>query len=173
MSSEQQEAFQKNYQAGMVALERGQYRASIAYLEEAVGLVNPYSRKGGEVQLLLVSAYQAANDLEAATTLCEKLLRHPSPSTSQQAKNLLYIINAPVLKRPEEWMTKIPDLKPIDESSVVNRYAASKTKKRKPKPKPEPEIIDPSEINTKDNFFVGVAVVLVVLGFVAFAVWGG
>ncbi|NEO27784.1 MAG: outer membrane protein assembly factor BamD [Kamptonema sp. SIO4C4] len=172
MSSEQ-ETFQKNYQAGMVALERGQYRASIAYLEEAVGFVNPFSRKGGEVQLLLVSAYQAANDLEAARTLCEKLLRHPSPSTSQQAKNLLYIINAPVLKRPDEWMTKIPDLKPIDESSVMNRYATSKSKKkRKPRPKPEPEVIDPSEINTKDNFFVGLAVVLIVVGFLAFLLWG-
>lgn len=170
MSSEQQTTFQENYQAGQQALERGQYRASIHYLETACGQINRFSRQGGEAQIWLVSAYQAANETQAAIALCEKLLRHPSPTTSKQAKDLLYIIKSPVLKRPENWMTKIPELNSLDESQLANHYAGAKLTKRKPKPKPEREPLPLSEVNTQDNLFVRLAVVLILLGFLGFFV---
>ncbi|WP_017302940.1 hypothetical protein [Spirulina subsalsa] len=172
MNLEEQEAFQKHYQAGKVAFERGLYRASIEALEAACSLVRGTSRLGGEAQIWLVTAYQAANEQEKAIALCEKLLRHPFPETSKQAKRLLYIIKAPALKRPPEWMTQIPDLRNIEDSKPDNRYVPLQEKPRIKVKKVEPEPIDPSLINRKDNNFVTLALVLILLILLGFAFTG-
>ena len=66
MTTDNQERFQQRYQAGKQALESGKYRQSIENLEIAKELVAPNSRRGGEAQIWLVSAYQAANQLDQA-----------------------------------------------------------------------------------------------------------
>ncbi|MBP0019647.1 MAG: tetratricopeptide repeat protein [Cyanobacteria bacterium SBLK] len=161
---DEREQFQHNYKAGKLAFERGKYRASIQYLEIACEFVNRPSRLGGEVQMWLVSAYQAANETEAAIALCEKLLLHADLQTKKQAKNLIYILKAPKLQRPQEWMTDIPDLVNLEESTLENRYASVQSN---PKDKSDrfiaPAPLDPSEINTQDNQFIGVAFIFMLL----------
>ncbi|MEA5468428.1 tetratricopeptide repeat protein [Spirulina sp. 06S082] len=164
---ETKETFERNYQAGKQAFENGKYKASITYLETACALVNRPSGLGGEVQIWLVTAYQAANETEAAIALCEKLLLHPDSQTKKQAKNLIYILKAPQLKRPEEWMTNIPDLVNLEENTVNSYYANVKLKpqeKRDRSDKSSP--LDPQEINNQDNQFTGFAflVILLILG---------
>lgn len=164
---ETQETFERNYQAGQKAFENGQYRASIAYLETACALVKRSSCLGGEVQIWLVIAYQAANATEAAIALCEKLLFHPDSQTKKQAKNLSYILKAPQLKRPEEWMTNIPDLVNLDGNSLNNYYANIKPKAQENRDRidelSESSSLDPQEINNQDNQFTEFALLLILL----------
>ena len=113
VNSETINIVRSQYQAGKVAFERGQYRESVQHLEKASALVARNSRLGGEVQIWLVTALEAAGQTTDAIALCEQLKRHPDLETSKQARSLLYILQAPQLKRPDQWMTQIPDLATI------------------------------------------------------------
>ncbi|MGB7518708.1 MAG: tetratricopeptide repeat protein, partial [Spirulinaceae cyanobacterium] len=103
---ENQEKLQAELQAGKKALERGEYRLSIKHLETARELTRFGTRLGGEVGIWLMSAYQAANQLDQAIALGQKLAKHPFQEVAQQSKRLLYIIQAPQLVRPREWMSE-------------------------------------------------------------------
>ncbi|MBD2578897.1 tetratricopeptide repeat protein [Oscillatoria sp. FACHB-1406] len=165
MSSETQEAFQQKYRAGKEAFERGQYRLSIEQLETACALSNKTSRLGGEAQLWLVTAYQAANQTNDAIALLQTLQKHPNSTIRHQARRVLEIIRAPALKRPKEWMTEIPDLANLSDSDVQNRYVTpSKPQQSKPEP-PAAEPVDLSQVDTKDNNFIWLALVAIALLF--------
>lgn len=163
MTSPDQEQFQLKYQAGRDFLERGQYRLSVQTLEEATELVNLSSRLGGEVQMWLVTAYQAVGRLEDAITLCQTLTRHPHPEIRKQSQGVLYILQAPKLKRPEEWMVKIPDSEA--QTQKKPQYIAAKPT-TKSQDKSSLELEDLSQINTQDNYFIWVAlgILLLILG---------
>ncbi|MFP4133180.1 MAG: outer membrane protein assembly factor BamD [Halothece sp.] len=165
--NERDEEFQQAYEKGKLALERGRYEISIQELEKAKKRVNPQSKLGGEVRIWLVSAYQAGNKTESAIALCQSLSKHPSPEIRKQSERILYILQAPVLKRPEEWLTKIPDLSQIseDQGTITNSRPAGAVKPRRPRKLPEPEPIDPSEIKTKDNQFIWVALLMILASF--------
>jgi tetratricopeptide (TPR) repeat protein len=152
VTSFSQAEFEQKYQSGKLAFERGRYRLSIEQLEQAIQLVSPYSRLGGEVKFWLVNAYEAAGESEQAIALCQELATHPHGETKRQAKTLLYIINAPKLVRPKEWMTEIPDLNHISVSA--SKYTKASISDRKIKPKRQIELVDLSTVNTKDNQFI-------------------
>ena len=160
-------------QAGQLAFERGNYRASVEYFEEALTLVSRGTVLGGEVQLWLANAYSAMGDMELAIATCQKLARHPDPETRKQGKRLAYILQAPKLQTKEEWLTKIPDLKNLDGQSDYDAgqspFSKEPKRRRKPRPKAEPEPIDLSQVNTKDNQFVWFA--LIFSGLVLGGLW--
>jgi tetratricopeptide (TPR) repeat protein len=161
VSAVNQEQFQQEYQAGKEAFERGNYQQSISCLETAHQLVSPYSRKGGEVGIWLITAYQAANRVQDAIAMSQKLSRHPHTEIRKQSQRLLYILKAPALKRPKEWMVEIPDLGTLPESDPKDRRGSNRVKSAS-KLK-EPEIIDLSQVNSKDNSFVWLALIAVLL----------
>lgn len=162
VSSETLEIVRAEYQAGQVAFERGQYRQSVQHLEKASALVARNSRLGGEVQIWLVTAYEAAGQTTEAIALCEQLKRHPDSETSKQARRLLYILQAPQLKRPTEWMTQIPDLGAVADNKSQTRLASrTTTTKRSPQQQPLPEPVDLSQVNTRDNRFIWVALIAI------------
>ena len=169
MTINNQEKFQQQYQAGKQALERGQYRLSIENLEAAKELVPHNSRRGGEAQIWLVTAYQAANKLDEAIALAQELLTHPDTQTREQAQRILYIIKAPVLERPKEWMSEIPNLAEADQG--ISRYVAAKKRAEKPI-QPELKVAEPAPAETKDNGFIWFALVLVTLLFCSL-IWLG
>ncbi len=173
MSSENQEKFQIEYRAGKAAFERGDYRVAVQRLEAASALMSRNTILGGEARIWLVMAYEAAAQTEEAIALCQQLSRHPDSETSKQSKRLLYILQAPQLKRPEEWMTKIPDLEAIAESDPKDRRGSNNTiDKNNRKSKEELKPLDLSQVNTKDNQFIWVA--LVALGLtVGGLIWFG
>lgn len=174
MSSENKEKFRIEYQAGKAAFERGEYRVAVQRLEAACALMNRNTILGGEAQIWLVTAYEAAGQAEEAIALCQQLSRHPDPETSKQSKRLLYILQAPKLKRPEEWMTKIPDLEAIAESDPKDRRGSGNTTvSNNRKIKEELKPLDLSQVNTKDNQFIWVAIVtlgLIVGGLIWFGI---
>jgi tetratricopeptide (TPR) repeat protein len=173
VSSENQEKFRLEYQAGKAAFERGDYRISIKHLEAACALMNRNSRLGGEAQIWLAIAYEAAGKQSEAIALCQQLSRHPHLETQKEGKRLLYILKAPKLKRPAEWMTQIPDLDMIAESDPKDRRGTVATKKRDRSEEPNLEPIDLSQVNTRDNQFIWVAliaIILIVAGLIGFGV---
>ena len=164
MSSEKLEIVQTEYQAGRAAFESGLYAQAIQSLETASGLVDRTSRLGGEVQMWLVTAYEASGDTERAIELCRKLTRHPRPETRQQAKRLLFILEAPKLSIPDEWTVKIPDLAALDENKAINFQANPNADIKYAKPKPAvEEPVDLTQVNTKGNQFVWVALMAIFL----------
>lgn len=156
------ETAKTEYQAGKTAFERGQYRESVQHLEKASDLVRSASRLGGEIQIWLVTAYEAAGQGIEAIALCEQLLRHPDSETSKQARRLLYILQAPKLQRPTEWLTQIPDLGTLPDNTSKTRFSSATTSKSPlPEPLPEPVV---TQVNTRDNRFIWVA--LIVMGLI-------
>lgn len=168
MTEERLEQAKLQYIAGKTAFERGQYRQSVEYLEQATELIDRPLRLKGEMQVWLVTAYQANGQHEQALSLCRRVSRHPDYQTAKQGKRLLYILEAPKLRSRPEWLTQIPDLAALDDNadSTMAKYADIPKKRRSPKsadpPRP-PAPIDPSQINTKDNQFIWVALVAILL----------
>ncbi|MUL38589.1 tetratricopeptide repeat protein [Gloeocapsopsis dulcis] len=163
MTSEQA-IVKSEYQAGKFAFERGKYREAVQHLEKASALVARNTRLGGEIQIWLVTAYEAAEQRQEAVALCEQLKRHPHSETSKQARRLLYILQAPQLKRPQEWLTQIPDLGALPDNDSQTRLGSDKVSKKRPSQTPViPEPIDLSKVNTKDNRFIWVALIAIAL----------
>ncbi len=169
MTEDPRDRAKTQYAYGQAAFERGSYREAVEFFEEAVQLAKATTPLGGEIQTWLVNAYSAVGRQNDAIALCQALARHPDLETRKQGKNLLYILQAPQLQRPSNWMTEIPDLEAISTSSNQaagsSVYSAAAKSAPRSRPKPEPPPLDPSQINTKDNGFlwaalVGVALVL-------------
>lgn len=159
---------QADYQAGKAAFERGDYRKSVRHLEAAKALVDSASRLGGEIQIWLVTAYEAAGQRSEALNLCRAVSRHPDWQTRKQGKRLLYILEAPRLKTRPEWLTEIPDLTALSDSSAADRkgvsnYTSTAPVKRSAKPQPLPEPPDPTQVNLQDNRFIWVALGVTIL----------
>lgn len=172
MNPENKEKLQIEYQAGKAAFERGQYREAVEHLEKASALAVRNSRLGGSVQMWLVTAYEAAGQRSEAIALCKQLERHPDLETRKQGKRLRYILEAPQLTRPPEWLTQIPDLGAIAEDDGKYRLGSSATRvKRSPQKPPEPEPVDLSQVNTKDNLFIWLALGAVGLTLAALVWW--
>lgn len=162
VSSETLETVRTEYQAGKVAFERGQYRKSVEHLEKASALAARNSRLGGEVQIWLVTAYDAAGQRQEAIALCQQLKRHPNSEISKQARGLIYILQAPQLERPREWLTQIPDLGTLPDNETNTRLGSKTTNSKPASQKPTvSEPIDLSQVNTRDNRFIWVALIAV------------
>lgn len=159
MTTDNREKFQEKFQAGKVALERGNYRLSIENLKVAREYIPLNSRKGGEAGVWLVSAYQASDKIDEAIALCQELMAHPDLQTREQAQRILYIIKAPKLERPQEWMSEIPDLSDTDKG--VSRYVTAKKSPSKSLAELSEEDLDLPPVDGADNQFMWFAFFLV------------
>ncbi|MEM9925075.1 MAG: tetratricopeptide repeat protein [Cyanobacteria bacterium P01_D01_bin.50] len=163
MSSESLEIAKQRFRNGKAAFENGQYRKAVEELEKACALLARNTRLGGEMQIWLATAYEAAGRHQEAIALCEQLKRHPYPDTSKDARRLQYIFKAPKLKRPKKWMTEIPDLGALSDDGSKIRLAVSPKKSSQSKESEEPEFIDLSQVNTKDNLFILLALIIIAM----------
>jgi tetratricopeptide (TPR) repeat protein len=163
------------YHLGKQYFERGRYREAIEHLETASANVELNSLLGGEVHIWLVTTYQAAGKQDEAIALCRQLTRHARLTTRQQAKRLLAILEAPELRSRPEWVVSIPDLDTLGESDPKDRRgtgSVSTVKSPPPKPPIDLEPVDRSQVNTKDNQFIWVALIATILA-VAGLIWFG
>jgi tetratricopeptide (TPR) repeat protein len=161
VSAESLEIAKARYQTGKVALENGQYREAVDNLEKASALMARNSRLGGEIDMLLVTAYEAAGRTEDAIALCQQLQRHPFFETSKQARQLLYILQAPKLRRPSEWMTEIPDLGALSDNESKVHVTLKPRESSGKKPPNQPEFVDLSQVNTSDNRFIWLGLIVI------------
>jgi tetratricopeptide (TPR) repeat protein len=173
MTSESIEIANNRYQKGKAAFENGQYREAMENLETASSLTTKNSRLGGEIRIWLATAYEAVGRNEDAVALCQQLKRHPYSETSKQAASLEYIWTAPKLKRPQEWMTEIPDFGNISDNNQKNNPVSNaKGSTNRPKKIPEREYIDLNQVNTSDNRFIWVALLAATIT-VSYLLWLG
>jgi len=164
MTENDQNQFLTRFNQGQADFDRGQYRQSIGEFEAALKCTTVGSKQGGEAQLWLAMAYQAAGDTDTAKQLCRKLVRHPDVDCRKQSQQVLAILQAPRLARPPEWLTPIPDLTAQENSRPA---PAQMRRPRRPKPEPSPiQFEDPRGMNTRDNGFILVAIafILALLG---------
>jgi tetratricopeptide (TPR) repeat protein len=159
-----QENFNQLYSLGKEAFDKGLYRQSLEYLTQAKTLIPEGTRQGGEVQIWLVTVYQALGQAEDAIALCQKLTTHPHHQLRKQAQDLLFILKAPRLERPQEWMTQIPDLSKVSDEDSKSPYLSITAKNHTgSKLNLENESnIDPQMI-TKDNNFLGFAFIILII----------
>ncbi len=163
-----------HYNTGKAAFESGQYGKSVQQLERACALVNRQSPLGGEMQMWLVTAYEAAGQTRAAIALCQRLGQHPSLETRKQSRRLLAILEAPKLVTRPEWLTQIPDLTALDVEKTSVAYRPPTTGRRPSDRLPyEPEVVDLDKVNAKDNRFLWVAIGLVVVVLGSLVEWSG
>ncbi len=165
-------SFDTDYQAGQVAFERGDYRQAVSHFLTAIALVQPNTKIGGEIQIWLAMAYEAVGQLSEAKALCLKLANHPSLATRQASKRMLYIMDAPELARRDEWLTKIPDLSHLEDREGKAGGASSPSPLPPKKEKTLEERyapVDWSRVNTQDNNFIAIALVLAIV--MLFGLW--
>jgi hypothetical protein len=158
--------FDTDYQSGQIAFERGEYRQAVTYLLAAVAQVQSNTKIGGEVQVWLVTAFEAAGQIPEARALCQKLASHPNLDTRQASKRLLYIMQAPELVRRDEWLTEIPDLTHLEDAEGKTGGNNAPIAPAKPKPRSLEERyapVDLSKVNTQDNNFIWIALTITVV----------
>jgi len=164
------EIAKNRFASGKQKLENGLYQQAVEDLETASGLLASNTRLAGEVDIWLVTAYDANGRLPEAIALCGRLTRHPDYETRHQAQQLIYILQAPKLKRPKEWLTEIPDLGQLAENQSPVLISA-KPKISTSRQKLEiPAYEDLSQVNTKDNRFIWVALIAAGL-VVSYIIW--
>jgi tetratricopeptide (TPR) repeat protein len=152
------------YAAGQQAFERGNYREAVTAFESGVELAGELSLLGGMLQLWLMNAYSAANRQADAIALGEKLAKHPDRDVRKQSQRVLEILRAPQLKRRADWLTPIPDLSDLE--TGTDQTVATRPYTPKGQPKPTPADLpseDLSQINTRDNGFLWIAIALILL----------
>jgi hypothetical protein len=104
-------------QAGRGAVERGDYRQALQLLQPLSETLSPLTAAGAELQLLLATAHQGRGDQLEAARCCRAALGCADSSWRRQAQAVLDILEAPQLRRPEEWNLKLPqlgDLPPLE-----------------------------------------------------------
>lgn len=163
-----QENFDQLYTLGKEAFDKGLYRQSLEYLTQAQTLIPEGTRQGGEVQIWIITAYQALGQAEEAIALCQKLTTHPHYQLRKQAQDLLFILNAPRLERPQKWMTEIPDLSKVSEEDRKSNYTPMpKTKTGKNMENSLNENKIKLENYEKENNFLGFALIIILLTILA------
>jgi Tetratricopeptide repeat len=163
-------SFDTDFQSGQVAFERGEYRQAVSYFLAAIAQVQPNTKIGGEVQIWLATAFEATGQIAEAKALCQKLSGHPALDTRQASKRMLYIMQAPELVRREEWMIEIPDLSHLEDAegkTPVNNLPILPLKAKERSIEEIYAPIDLSQVNTKDNGFSSIALILTIATFVS------
>ena len=157
-------SFETDYQAGQIAFERGEYRQAVSYFLAAIAQVQTNTRIGGEAQIWLVTAFEAAGQIQEAKALCQKLANHPNLDTRQVSKRMLYIMAAPELVRRDEWLTKIPDLSHLEDRD--GKVGGGGNNPPPPLPPKQPQSleeryapVDLSQVNTQDHNFISIALI--------------
>ena len=111
------------------ALDKGDYSFCIKTLNPLLLDYKAETEIGGQLRLLLVTAYMGKGKEKEAINICQKLVNNKKESVRQQVKQLLSILEAPHLPRPSNWSIKIPKIEM--EPSLKSSF--SKTRKKKEK----------------------------------------
>ena len=121
--------------AAEAALERGDYGQCIALLEP-LAEANPITNsQGAEIRMLLVTAWMGKGDESKALSICRLLTRCKDLEVRNKARQLLDVLEAPSLARPESWSMQLPTLE-MDPS--VGKRPKLLSRRKLPPPPPSP-----------------------------------
>ncbi len=115
--------------AAEAALEKGDYSFCIKIVDPLLLDSQPETAIGGQLRLLIVTAYMGKGDEQKAVNICQTLIHNKKEKVRQQAKQLLSILDAPHLPRPSNWSVEIPKIEM--ESSLKSSFRKTKKKKER------------------------------------------
>ena len=115
--------------AAEAALEKGDYNFCIKLIDPLLLDFQSETEIGGELRLLIVTAYMGKCDEQKAINICHKLIHNKKESIRQQAKQLLSILDAPHLPRPSNWSVEIPKIEM--EPSLNSSFAKTRKKEER------------------------------------------
>ena len=92
------------------ALERGDYGQSLDLLLPLAEQHPLNSPEGPGLRLLMITAWMGQGQDDKAIATCRMLSHCRDPKLRQQAKQLLGVLEAPSLDRPERWSMRMPQL---------------------------------------------------------------
>tara|TARA_B100000214_G_scaffold374348_1_gene356821 strand:- start:1196 stop:1675 length:480 start_codon:yes stop_codon:yes gene_type:complete len=113
-----------------LALASGDYRLCIEILETIQSKVDVNTKQGEKIRIIIITALMGQGDDEKATELCRSLTKATDPEIRMQAKQLISILEAPSLPRPESWSLKIPKID-VESDSFQTKIKGSNLPKRK------------------------------------------
>ena len=120
------------------ALERGDYGQCLELLAPLADSHPLPTPDGSRIRLLMVTALMGQGRDQDAVATCRLLSRTGEPELRQQARQLLAILEAPSLERPERWSMRLPDLKLSAEGAAAPSATRSRRTKKPPPPPPPP-----------------------------------
>ncbi|WP_269612423.1 hypothetical protein [Prochlorococcus marinus] len=115
--------------AAEAALEKGDYNGCTKIVDPLLVDFEAETVIGGQLRLLLITAYMGKGDEKKAINICQTLIRNKKESVRQQAKQLLSILDAPHLPRPSNWSVEIPKIEV--EPSLKSTFRKTKKRRRK------------------------------------------
>ncbi|WP_269624424.1 DUF3153 domain-containing protein [Prochlorococcus marinus] len=115
--------------AAEAALDKGDYNFCIKIVDPLLLAFQEETAIGGELRLLIVTAYMGKGDEQKAISICQSLIHSKKERIRQQAKQLLSILDAPHLPRPSNWSVEIPKLEM--EPSLKSSFKKTKKEKKK------------------------------------------
>ena len=110
------------------ALERGDYGQCIALLEPIAQRHPLPSREGAMVRMLMLTAWMGQGEEEKAISTCRLLTHCKDNEIRQRARQLLSVLEAPSLERPENWSIQLPE---IDVLTLSGKTTSQGTRKPK------------------------------------------
>ncbi len=110
MSAGDELTLSNKLKAAEKALERGDYKQSLNYLQQLATECDASSKEGAKIKFLMITAWMGEGENKKAIGLCKELAKHQDYIYRQQAKELIPILDAPILSKPENWSLKIPPL---------------------------------------------------------------
>ena len=111
------------------ALEKGDYGICIKIIDPLLLDFQAETEIGGQLRLLIVTAYMGKGDEQKAINICQTLVHNKKESVRQQAKQLLSILDAPRLPKPPNWSVEIPKLEM--DPSLKSSFSKAKKKREK------------------------------------------
>ena len=121
------------------ALERGEYTRVLQFLEPLVVTHPPATASGGQLQLLMATAWMGKGNTVRAMACCRQVKRCADATLRDQARELLSVLEAPALARPREWSLTLPELN--DAEPIAGRLGQMARRRRTttpPAPPPPP-----------------------------------
>ena len=143
------------------ALEKGDYGICIKIIDPLLLDFQAETEIGGQLRLLIVTAYMGKGDEQKAINICQTLIHNKKESVRQQAKQLLSILDSPRLPKPSNWSVEIPKLEM--EPSLKSSFSKAKKKREK--------IYHPPTGPTKSLDF-GFSIILLIILLITFLLSG-
>ena len=119
------------------ALDRGDYGLCLELLLPLAETHPPNSPEGPRLRFLMITAWMGQGQDDKAIATCRLLSRCRDPKLRQQAQQLLGILEAPSLDRPERWSMTMPQLE-LNASGSGQTSPMRRRRSRRPEPPPPP-----------------------------------
>ena len=118
------------FEEALAAIERGDYGQCLSYLEPLSKKYHLNTSEGAKIRMLMITAWMGQGDDQKAIATCRLLTKTKDPEIRQEAKQLISILEAPSLPRPDNWSIQIPNID-LQPNTWSNKLTSKKNKTQK------------------------------------------